>query len=112
MKDEDLTLETFRNLCTESLFPEIPSAPKTISIKTSSRWMRYLGFQPKLQIKGYYTKNRADVIEYRDNTFLPRMAEYERRMEEYSGEDMEVITPPDLREGDKRVVLITHLLLL
>ena len=44
------------------------NAPDAISTKTSARWMKFLGFNPKLQTKGYYTDghNRADVTEYGD----------------------------------------------
>lgn len=72
--------------------------------------MKFLGFRPKLQTKGYYTDghNRADVTEYRDNVFLPRMVDYERRMVDYSGDNMDNIIPPSLGENEKRVELITH----
>ena len=72
--------------------------------------MKYLGYNPKLQQKGYYTDghNRDDIVDYRDNVFLPRMLQYEKRMQEYSGKDMEVVLPPELSNGEKRVVLITH----
>jgi transposase len=72
--------------------------------------MRVLKFELKLQQKGYYTDghNRIDVTAYRDNTFLPRMVDLERRMREYSGPDMTDIKEPALRQGERRVVVITH----
>ena len=110
MKDENRIPETFQKLCNESLFQKIPNAPSSISVSTSERWMKYLGYNPKLQQKGYYTDghNRDDIVDYRDNVFLPRMLQYEKRMQEYSGKDMEVVIPPELLNGEKRVVLITH----
>ena len=110
MKDEDRTPENFKILCEKTLFKEIPNAPDAISTKTSARWMKFLGFNPKLQTTGYYTDdhNRADVTEYRDKVFLPILAEYERRMADYAGEDMETVILPELMDGEKRVVLITH----
>ena len=49
--------------------------------------------------------NRDDIVDYRDNVFLPRMLQYEKRMQE---KDMDVVIPPELTNGEKRVVLITH----
>jgi hypothetical protein len=110
MKDEDRTPENFKILCEKTLFKEIPNAPDTISTRTAARWMKFLGFSPKLQTKGYYTDghNRADVTAYRDKVFLPIIVEYERRMVDYTGDDMETLVLPELSEGEKRVVLITH----
>jgi hypothetical protein len=110
MTDEDRTPENFKILCEKTLFKEIPNAPNTISTKTAARWMKFLGFNPKLQTKGYYTDghNRPDVTEYRDKVFLPIMAEYEKRMTDYAGDDMETVILPELNEGEKRIVLITH----
>ena len=48
------------------------------------------------------------MVEYRDKVFLPTMLQYERRMQEYTGLNMEIIIPPDLLDEEKRVVLITH----
>lgn len=110
MRDECRTPENFMKDCNNTLFKRIPNAPAIISLNTATRWMKFLGFHPKLQKKGYYTDghNRKDVIEYRDNEFLPRMLSYERCMQEYSGDLMDTIIPPDLLEGEKRIVLITH----
>ena len=47
-------------------------------------------------------------MEYTDKVFLPRMLNYERRMQEYSGDKMETVIRPELLDEKKRVVLITH----
>ena len=67
-------------------------------IQTARRWLHYLGFKPKVQIKGYYTDghNRPDVLNYRDNVFLPQMEIYERRMRQYDGPDMTDMKEPTL----------------
>lgn len=72
--------------------------------------MQYLGFFATKQSKGYYTDghNREDVVRYRDEVFLPRMKDCDRRQRQYSGDDMMVVTEPLLMDGEKRVVLITH----
>lgn len=110
MKDEDRSPTSFQALLNESLLSEIPNAPRMISIKTATRWMYHLGFQPKKQTKGYYTDNhnRDDVIKYRDEVFLPQMLCYERRMIQYEGEDMMTEVLPDLIPGERQIVLITH----
>ena len=61
----------------------------------------------KLQRKGYYTDghNREDIVEYRDKVFLPRMLSYERRMQEYSGDEMDTVIRPELLDGEKRVLV-------
>jgi hypothetical protein len=72
--------------------------------------MLYLGFKPTIQRKGYYTDghNRVDVVQYRDDIFLPAMAAVERRMRVYSGENMEEEEMPDLKEGENKAVFIVH----
>ena len=65
--------------------------------------MHILKFKPDASKKGYYTDghNREDVVNERNNRFLPEMLKIERRMREYIGEDMSVITEPILEEGKK-----------
>jgi hypothetical protein len=45
--------------------------------------------------------NRTDVVEYRDNIFIPRMLGCDRRVQEYLGDNMEVIIPPELSDGKR-----------
>jgi sporulation-control protein spo0M len=72
--------------------------------------MLYLGFKPTIQRKGYYTDghNKADVVAYRDNVFLPQMLAIERRMRVYSGENMDIETMSVLEEGEKEAVFICY----
>lgn len=110
MRDECRTPENFMKDCNDNFFRRISNASDSISLNIATKSMKFLGFHPKLQKKGFYTDghNRKDVTENRDNKFLPRMQEYERRMQEYSGDLIDTIIQPDLLEGKKRVVLITH----
>ena len=110
MEDENRTPEILMRDCSNDLFKKIPNAPNSITARTAARWIQFLSFHPKLQREGYYTDghNRKDIVEYRDDVFLPRMLNHERRMQEYSSENMETIIRPDLSDGEKRVVLITH----
>lgn len=110
MKDEDRCPILFQELLNNSLLAEIPNAPRSISVKTATRWMYFLGFQPKKQRKGYYTDNhnRNDVVQYRDKVFLPTMLSYEGRMVHFEGLDMTEEILPNLSSGERQVVIITH----
>ena len=72
LNDEDRHPESLRNYCNDKLFKEIPNAPASISLRTAARWLRYLGFKPKLQTKGFYTDghNRQNVT-VRMSSYLP-----------------------------------------
>ena len=50
---------------------------------------------------------RADVVEYRDQVFLPQWAELSKRMVIFS-EDGSWKHPPNLSENEKPLVLVTH----
>lgn len=110
MKDEDRTPKTFYALLVNKLFHELDNAPQTIIVNTAYRWLLFLGFSPTTQRKGYYTDGhcRTDVVDYRNDLFLPQMKELEMRMEEYSGNQMEIIAQPNLAVDKKKVVFITH----
>lgn len=62
--------------------------------------------------KSYYTDehNRKDNVDYRDDIFLPRMKEYESKMSKWvlDGNGNPVKIPPNLKAGEKEIVLITH----
>ena len=55
----------------------------------------------------YDGHERPDVIERRIE-FLKEMAEYEKLMAKYSGEDCMDVTPPTLDPGQKELVLVVH----
>ena len=110
--DDDVRTPTrFANDLNTELLAELgQDAPVSVSRETARRWMVYLDFAACVTKKGYYTDghNRSDVVAYRDDEFLPAMAQYERRMDAYSGKEMETVIEPVLLEGEKKVVLITH----
>ena len=54
MKDENRTPDLFMRDCNDDLFKKIPNSPLRISISTAERWMKFLGYHPKIQRKGYY----------------------------------------------------------
>ncbi|KAI0285598.1 hypothetical protein BC826DRAFT_918689, partial [Russula brevipes] len=76
---------------------------KTISLATARRWMNKMGYRWRKTLKGQYFDGheRDDVIRYRQEKFLPQMAEYFEHMRcwlEDSGWDI----PP----GIVRVVVV------
>ena len=112
LKDEERTPDRFMQELNNTLLRDIPHAPSSVSAKTARRWMRSLYYCLTPTSKGYYTDNhnRVDVIKYRDEIFLPLMAQYESRMIPYKGDTMEIDTEnlPELKQGEKYCVLCTH----
>ena len=65
----------------EEILPWLLSVPKqTISRRTVYRWLKRLGFTPKVKKKGVYINGheREDVIEYRTKIFLPLIQEFDQ----------------------------------
>jgi len=59
--------------------------------------------------KGVYMDGheRPDVVEYRNNVFLPLMASFERRMVQWRPEGPNLVrVEPDLRPDEKRVIAV------
>ncbi|KAF7295664.1 hypothetical protein MIND_01106600 [Mycena indigotica] len=54
---------------------------RNISVCTAQRWMKKMGYRWKKEPKGMYLDGheRADVVDYRKNVFLPRWMFYEAR---------------------------------
>jgi hypothetical protein len=59
---------------------------KTLSTSTARRYLKAQGFRWKDLTKGLYKDGheREDVVDYRDNTFLPMMTELKPKMVEFS----------------------------
>jgi hypothetical protein len=92
------------------LLAAIPCAPLKVSLSTATRWFHYLGFYPVRVGKNYYVDGheREDVVLDRMGRYLPAMEGYERNMNEWSGENMEICKPPVLAEGERVVINIVH----
>lgn len=92
------------------LLQEFNNAPPSVCVETARRWMVYLGFSYKKLEKGYYTDehNRAYVVQYRQEDFLPLLQKLEERMETYDGDNMQTIIEPELHGQERKVVLITQ----
>jgi hypothetical protein len=50
---------------------------------------------------------REDVVQYRE-LWAKRMLEYQKKMKEFEGANMECVLEPNLRIWDKEHVLVTH----
>ena len=83
--------------------------PVTISTKTAVRWLHVLGMDYVKYSKGLYFDGheRPDVVSYREE-FLQRMSQHERFFFKYEGEDMRTVVSPDLNDGERPRVLVTH----
>ncbi|THU87050.1 hypothetical protein K435DRAFT_682354, partial [Dendrothele bispora CBS 962.96] len=95
------------------LFPELGIKPKSpISIRTARRWLINLGWTYTVVKKGVYMDGheRADVVQYRHETFLPLMKKYEERMACYElddGKNLKKI-PPKLESNEKELIPLFH----
>jgi hypothetical protein len=80
-----------------------------ISSRTGQRWLNILGLRFGKFMKGLYNDGheRDDVVRYRIG-FLERMAVNERRMIQYVGDFMETKISPDLEQGTRPLILVTH----
>lgn len=94
----------------ENLHVELNFAsPVSISSRTAQRWLNILGLRFGRFVKGLYTDGheRADVVSYR-NAFLERMEIYQKRMVAYVGDFMETSIVPELEDGERPLILVTH----
>ena len=87
---------------------QIPGAPLSITEPTAKLWMIFLGFFPTNASKGWFTDGheREDVIRFREEIFLPKMALLETQIRKYTKESnyTEFILP----DGPSESVIITH----
>jgi hypothetical protein len=78
-----------------------------LSERTARRWLVKLGWRNTRLKKGVYMDGheREDVREYRNNKFLPLMAEYEKAMVKWNLVNSELKREdPILGPGEKRIV--------
>ena len=87
-----------------------PQLPRSISMRTATRWLHQLGFRPQAHKKGAYVDGheRNDVVEHR-MTFLMKLKEL-RDMHKPPPpcSDERSATPPPDAEFRKTLVLIYH----
>lgn len=83
--------------------------PVNLSDRQARRWLNRLGFEYRQhqQCHNVDGHERDDVVRYRKK-FLDRMAEYEKRMLKFVGDDCEVGFRPDLEEAVRPLVLVVQ----
>jgi predicted transcriptional regulator len=92
------------------LFPRIGvKASKGISLSTARRWLRNEGFHYIHHKKALYYDGheRPDVVDYRQNDFLPKMAEYLPRLVDFEVDDVEQPKAP-ANYVERGIVAVWH----
>ncbi|CAG8616986.1 16706_t:CDS:2, partial [Cetraspora pellucida] len=116
LDDEDLKLAAYRSPLSlkkeleTNIFPKLLGVPITISETTTRKFMHLWGFHKKTIGQQIYFDGheREDVKEYRKE-WASRMMNYRKKMEQYNGDEMEIVIPPERLEiWDTRHVLVTH----
>jgi hypothetical protein len=102
----------FQKGLNEAILPSLGIYPnKPLCERTARRWLIKLGWHRTKIKKGVYVDGheRADVVSYRQNIFLPKMAEFESRMAKYEriGDDLRRISP-SLQPGEKEIIPEFH----
>ncbi|KAF9455258.1 hypothetical protein BDZ94DRAFT_1115182, partial [Collybia nuda] len=100
----------FRDAINSEILASLDIVPKKpICERTARRWLVRLGYRRTLIKKGIYMDghNRPDVVKYRDDVYLPRMAAFEARMTHYDGPDLKA-TEPTLPPGVKKIIAYFH----
>ncbi|CDO77934.1 hypothetical protein BN946_scf184610.g1 [Trametes cinnabarina] len=106
----EVTPKRFQDALNTTILPSLGIELRTpLSVRTARRWLIKLGWRHVTLRKGVYMDGheRKDVVQYRNNVFLPRMAEFEARMDHYDGPDL-ALTPADLCPGEKKVIALFH----
>jgi hypothetical protein len=94
------------------IFPRIQmKVSKGISLTTARQWLYTEGFRYTKHQKALYYDGHEwpDVVEYRQETFLPAMKEYRHRLVEYEvgNVEQEVLKEPE-NCVERRLVLVAH----
>ncbi|CAE6475038.1 unnamed protein product [Rhizoctonia solani] len=78
-------------------------------LRTAQRWMKKLGYSWGKELKGQYVDGheRKDVVDYRNNYYIPEFTKLARRMTTYDSVTMEA-TPPVLEPGEQPVMMFKH----
>jgi hypothetical protein len=79
----EVTSSCFYHMLNEHILPLLRYTLKNkLSEHTAWWWLARLGWRNQLLRKGVYMDGykRPDVVEYHNQTFLPLMAEYQKRM--------------------------------
>ena len=80
-----------------------------LSERTARWWLARLGWRNQLLRKGVYIDGheRPDVVEYRNQTFLPSMAEYQKRMAKWELQGSKLMcTSPKLGLDEMQIIAL------
>ena len=106
----EVTPKRFHHSLNTEILPTLGYPPtKTLSERTARRWLIKLGWRRTMLKKGVYMDGheRPDVIDYRMNSFLPLMAQYEKRMVHWVADGANLVrVDPKLGPDDKRVIAV------
>jgi hypothetical protein len=108
----EVTPKEFCRALNEQILPSLGFALKDrLSERTARRWLVSLGWRHTRVKKGVYMDGheRPDVVEYRNNVFLPLMASFERRMAQWiqRPECTELVhVEPELGPDEKQIIAV------
>lgn len=92
------------------ILPKLGITPKKpIGTRTACCWLIKFGWRYTQVKKGVYMDGheRADVVNYRQETFLPLMAKFEARMVHYEGPELRHVAPT-LEPGEREIIPNFH----
>ncbi|CAG8517448.1 13040_t:CDS:2, partial [Cetraspora pellucida] len=101
--------ETVKSYIEQKILPQLNVESSSISIRTARRWMQKLGFYYKRHQQGVYVDGheRPDVVAYR-HIFFQKVAEFDQFMSKWHDEGCEFRIFPQLSNGEKEHVWVTH----
>jgi hypothetical protein len=107
----EVTTAQFHHALNERILPSLgyQLTGTGLSSRTARRWLCKLGWRHTELKKGVYMDGheRPDVVEYRNNVFLPLLASLERRMVQWISDGSDLVrVDPDLMPGEKRVIAV------
>ena len=106
----NMTVQHFCDYLNQDLLADFVTQQHLFSLTYARRFLHKLGFEVKTARKEVYFDGheRADVREYREKVFLPEMAEHQKYMAKYTGDDCMTVVPPTLQPGEKERVLVVQ----
>ena len=106
----EVTPKLFTRTLNERILPTLGLAlEKGLLERTGRRWLIRLGWSRTRLKKGVYMDGheRPEVKEYRNNVFLPLMAQYQKKMVQWLPEGSGLVrVDPILGPGEKRIIAV------
>ena len=111
--EANMTAKSFCQWVNEDLLPSHnlpPNLPRSISVRTATRWLHQLGYRPLSHKKGAYVDGheREDVVKSRDEYLKELKHLQETHLPPPPCSDERAATPPPDAESRKTLVLIYH----